>query len=64
MGKKPTAIKKRGRPATGRDPAISGRVPAKVIEAMDEWAEQQGLTRSAAMAALIEAGLNVKQQQR
>jgi hypothetical protein len=46
-----------GRPATGRDPTITGRVPENVISAMDEWAERRGVTRSTAMAQLIELGL-------
>jgi hypothetical protein len=51
-------VKKPGRPFTGgRDPAVSGRVPQKVIDAMDAWAEKNGVTRSTAVARLIEAGL-------
>ena len=57
---KKVAVKKRGRPPTGRDPVISGRVPAALIEKMDAWASQQGFTRSAALAALIELGLKAK----
>lgn len=46
-----------GRPATGRDPMIGGRVPQPTIDAMDKWAKANELTRSEAMGLLIEAGL-------
>jgi hypothetical protein len=48
---------KRGRPATGHDPVIAGRVPLEVINAMDAWAQKAGISRSEAMGRLIEAGL-------
>ena len=51
------AKRKIGRPATGRDPVIAGRVPADVIAALDAWAAKAGVTRSEAMGRLIEAGL-------
>lgn len=49
--------RKRGRPATGQNPMIGGRVPQATIDAMDAWASANGLTRSEAMGLLIEAGL-------
>ncbi len=51
--------KRMGRPPKpgGRDPVVTGRVSSRVIEAMEAWAEKNGLTKSAAMAKLIEAGL-------
>jgi hypothetical protein len=51
------AKRKMGRPATGRDPVIAGRVPADIIAALDAWAKAHGKTRSEAMGLLIEAGL-------
>ena len=51
------AKRKMGRPATGRDPVISGRVPGEVIAALDAWAVKAGVTRSEAMGRLIEASL-------
>jgi hypothetical protein len=48
---------KRGRPATGHDPVIAGRVPLEVISAMDAWAEKAGVSRSEAMGLLLAAGL-------
>ncbi len=49
--------RKMGRPATGRDPVIAGRVPVGIITALDAWAAKAGVTRSEAMGRLIEAGL-------
>jgi hypothetical protein len=49
--------RKRGRPATGQNPMIGGRVRQETIDAMDEWAKANGLTRSEAMGLLLEAGL-------
>lgn len=57
MPKKSAVKKKAGRPATGRDPVVAGRIPADLIKAMDAWATAQGITRSSAMALLISAGL-------
>lgn len=61
MSKK-AAPKKRGRPATGRDPVVAGRVPQLLIDRMDEWAQAEGMTRSAALAPLIKAGLKAKRR--
>jgi hypothetical protein len=36
---------------------VSGRVPQATAEAMEVWAEVNGLTRSAALALLLAAGL-------
>ncbi len=49
--------RKMGRPATGRDPMLGGRVPAETIAAIDAYAAKVGTTRSDAMRRLIEAGL-------
>lgn len=38
--------KKRGRPATGKDPLVSFRFPADLLAALDERAQAQGLSRS------------------
>lgn len=60
MAKKTFAPKKRGRPATGRDPAIAGRAPQPIIDAVNAYADREGITRSAAVAMLLEAGLKAK----
>lgn len=49
--------KKRGRPATGKDPMLTGRVPAEMIEAVELWAKRNDFTRSEAVRRLIQLGL-------
>ena len=49
--------KKRGRPATGKDPLVTLRLPAPMIAALAERAEAAGVSRSQTMRQLIEAGL-------
>lgn len=49
--------KKRGRPATGKDPLLTVRAPPELIAAIDAWADKAGLARSEAVRRLIEAGL-------
>jgi hypothetical protein len=56
-GKKPPANRGPGRPATGRDPTLGGRVPAELIAAVDDYAAKAGINRSDAMRRLLEAGL-------
>lgn len=46
----------RGRPATGGTPFIGVRLPSEWMRQLDEWAAEQGLTRSAAIRKLIELG--------
>jgi hypothetical protein len=55
--KKPAGKRGPGRPATGKDPMVGSRVPADVVKALDAWAAANGITRSTAVARLIEAGL-------
>jgi Arc/MetJ-type ribon-helix-helix transcriptional regulator len=52
--------KKRGRPATGRDPMVSSRIPEDVVSAIDQWAEYNETTRSDAIRRLVELGLTTK----
>jgi hypothetical protein len=48
----------RGRPATGRDPAVTIRIPEKVLTAAKRWATSQGIkTRSETIVRLVEIGL-------
>jgi hypothetical protein len=49
--------KKRGRPATGRDPFLTARVPSDVIKAIEAWARGNDISRSEAIRQLLEAGL-------
>jgi Arc/MetJ-type ribon-helix-helix transcriptional regulator len=52
--------KKRGRPATGRDPVSAVRLPAELTTAVDKWAEDHEANRSEAIRRLVELGLTVK----
>jgi hypothetical protein len=53
--------KKRGRPATGRDPVSAVRLPTDLTAEIDAWAEKHGSdTRSEAIRRLVELGLTVK----
>jgi hypothetical protein len=52
--------KKRGRPATGKDPQIVARMPAESIANVDAWAEANKTMRSAAFRRLVEIGLKAK----
>jgi hypothetical protein len=50
---------KRGRPATGRDPAVTIRLPEKVLASVEHWAMSQKdqPPRSQAIRRLVEIGL-------
>ncbi|MBI2719564.1 MAG: ribbon-helix-helix protein, CopG family [Rhizobiales bacterium] len=53
--------KRRGRPATGRDPAVSTRLPESMMEAVDRWASSNNAaTRAEAIRRLVELGLKAK----
>lgn len=49
--------RKRGRPATGKDPLITLRVPPDVIRKLDQIAAAEGVSRSEVIRAAIEARL-------
>jgi hypothetical protein len=51
----------RGRPATGRDPAVTIRVPKEVLTAATKWGEEQGIaSRSETLVNLIQRGLDAE----
>jgi hypothetical protein len=54
--------KKRGRPATGRDPAVTIRIPNGLLDAVEAWAAGQDDTpaRSPAIVRLVELALTTK----
>src|SRR5208282_3783514 len=54
--------KKRGRPATGRDPVLALRLPARLRADIASWAKQQNdkPSRSEAIRRLIEVGLKAE----
>jgi len=54
--------KKRGRPATGKDPARTFRLSDQFIKSVDAWASAQDdqPSRSEAIRRLVELGLKAK----
>jgi len=54
--------KKRGRPATGKDPVSAIRLSPELRAAIDKWAAKQkdAPSRSEAIRRLVEAGLKGK----
>jgi Arc/MetJ-type ribon-helix-helix transcriptional regulator len=54
--------KKRGRPATGKMPTTTLRLPEKLSEQIDAWAHKQadGPGHSEAIRRLVELGLKAK----
>jgi hypothetical protein len=57
---KATPKKKRGRPATGRDPHVTSRMPATLLAEVEAWATAHDTSRSDAMRRLVEIGLKAK----
>lgn len=54
------SLKKRGRPATGKDPMIGARFDPEAVAAIDAWASANGIGRSEAIRRLVELGLRAK----
>jgi hypothetical protein len=54
--------KKRGRPATGKDPLTAFRLPPDLTKAIEKWAAEQPdePNRSEAIRRLVEQGLKAK----
>jgi len=59
---KVTPKKRRGRPATGKDPHVTARMPGELINQVEAWGTSHGLGRSEAIRRLVELGLSVKTQ--
>jgi hypothetical protein len=57
---KVTPKKKRGRPATGRDPHVTSRMPQPLIDQVEAWAAANDTGRSEAIRRLVELGLKVQ----
>jgi Ribbon-helix-helix protein, copG family len=47
----------RSKKADGLDPVVSARLPREVVEAVDAWAADQGVTRHEAVWRLLKQGL-------
>ncbi|WP_428674651.1 ribbon-helix-helix protein, CopG family [Reyranella sp.] len=63
MGRSITVVpKKRGRPPKGKDPLLTVRAPAHLIEAINAWAAKEGFGRSEAVRRLIELGLGLAKE--
>jgi hypothetical protein len=54
----PVIPKKRGRPATGRDPVLSLRIPADMLGAIERCAAELGASRSWTIRTLLAAGIS------
>jgi hypothetical protein len=61
---KVTPKKRRGRPATGRDPHITSPMPPGLIAEVEAWARANETTRSEAIRRIVELGLAVKSRGR
>jgi hypothetical protein len=57
---KVTPKKARGRPATGKDPHVTARMPNELIAQVEAWAVANDSSRSAAIRQLVEFGLKAK----
>jgi len=56
---KVTPKKRRGRPATGRHPHVTSRMPRKLIAEVEAWAMTNAIGRSEAIRRLVELGLKI-----
>jgi hypothetical protein len=56
--------KRRGRPATGKDPQVVVRMPAALIAEVDAWGATNSAMRSEAIRRLVELGLTLKTKDR
>jgi hypothetical protein len=61
---KVTPKKRRGRPATGRDPHVTSRMPPGLIAEVEAWAAANDTTRSEAIRRLVELGLAVRMKRK
>jgi hypothetical protein len=55
-----TPKKARGRPAKGKDPHVTARMPNELIVRLETWAMSHDTTRSEAIRRLVERGLKAK----
>lgn len=54
--------KKRGRPATGRDPLVGTRFPPDLLASIEAYAQKHDVPRSEAIRRLVVIGLDVEQK--
>jgi Ribbon-helix-helix protein, copG family len=55
---------KRGRPATGKDPLVSARLPRTLIDRIEEWRAATHVSRSEAIRQLLEIGVKAPKSPR
>jgi Arc/MetJ-type ribon-helix-helix transcriptional regulator len=56
--------RRRGRPATGKDPLVGVRLPPEMIKQIDTWAKREGVaSRSEAIRRLVDQSLLPATQQ-
>jgi hypothetical protein len=55
-----TPKKARGRPATGKAPHVTARMPSELIVQVEAWATANDTSRSEAIRRLVEIGLKAK----
>jgi len=60
MGKKQKG--KRGRPATGRDPVLTVRVPKQVLDALDRAAARKRVRKATLIRAVLRASVHRKRK--
>jgi len=60
MSSIPVTPKKRGRPATGRDPQVQVRLHPSLIRQLDERAERDGISRSEIIRRLLKEALEAR----
>lgn len=56
--------KKRGRPATGRDPLVAIRLPEETVAKVDEIAQADGSSRSVVIRQAIEREIKRRLRQK
>jgi hypothetical protein len=52
--------RRRGRPAMGKDPLVSARLPQELVDSVEAWASANSASRSEAIRRLVELGLKAK----
>ncbi|HZV04954.1 MAG TPA: hypothetical protein VE999_07720 [Gemmataceae bacterium] len=57
---KATSKKRHGRPAIGRAPQVTSRMPPGLIAEVDAWATANDTTRAEAIRQLVELGLTLR----
>ena len=62
MQKRPVKKRSRGRPPTGHDPAITVRLPKKLIRTLDKQAAAESKTRSEVIRALLDPNQEIARQ--